>query len=381
MKILAPIPYYLPGFKAGGPVSSTAAIVSSFGDEFQFKIITPDRYPRKEKPYPNVKPDSWQKVGKADVFYLSPGLLSLLRFARVIRDTEHDVIYLTSFFAVNFTLKILLLRRLGLIKRRPVIVVPRGELAEEALSIKHAKKRVYLTMAKILRLYSGVVWQASNVWEKNDISLIFPDAVVHVCPNIVTNEALPDHTPNKSTGGPLKVIFLSRISRKKNLSGALLTLSGLHENVVFDIYGPLEDEKYWQECQKLIRKLPPNIKASYRGILGRETVTPTLKRYDVLFLPTLNENFGHVIFEALISGCPVLIGEKTPWRDVRDRGAGYAFPADDVERFRSALRDFAAMDAGARKRMSDCAREYGLRYLNNPAHVDAMRRLFIAAAS
>jgi len=157
MRILVPIPYYLPGFKAGGPVRSTAAIISSLGGEFQFKIITPDRYPPREKPYPNVKPDSWQKVGKADVFYLSPGVLSLLRFARLIRTTEHDIIYLNSFFAVNFTIKILLLRRLGLIRRKPVIVAPRGELAEESLSIKRAKKRVYIAFAKILGLYRGIL--------------------------------------------------------------------------------------------------------------------------------------------------------------------------------------------------------------------------------
>jgi hypothetical protein len=32
-----------------------------------------------------------------------------------------------------------------------------------------------------------------------------------------------------------------------------------------------------------------------------------------MILPTLGENFGHVIAESLLSNTPVLISDKTPW--------------------------------------------------------------------
>jgi hypothetical protein len=35
--------YYLPGYKAGGPIRSISNLVSWLGDDFNFKIITTDR--------------------------------------------------------------------------------------------------------------------------------------------------------------------------------------------------------------------------------------------------------------------------------------------------------------------------------------------------
>ena len=36
------------------------------------------------------------------------------------------------------------------------------------------------------------------------------------------------------------------------------------------------------------------------------------QEYDLLFLPTKGENFGHVILESMSAGTPVLISDTTP---------------------------------------------------------------------
>ena len=41
--ILSSVGYYLPGYKAGGPIRTLANMVDRLGDEFQFKIVTLDR--------------------------------------------------------------------------------------------------------------------------------------------------------------------------------------------------------------------------------------------------------------------------------------------------------------------------------------------------
>src|SRR5690606_1255432 len=97
----------------------------------------------------------------------------------------------------------------------------------------------------------------------------------------------------------LKIAFLSRISPIKNLTYALKVLSKIKKSIQFDIYGPLEDKTYWQECQDIIENMPENIKVNYKGQLNPNMVVDTLSEYDLFFMPTQGENYGHVIAEAL----------------------------------------------------------------------------------
>ena len=102
--------------------------------------------------------------------------------------------------------------------------------------------------------------------------------------------------------GSLKIAFLSRVARKKNLDYALQVLANVCGNIVFDIYGPLEDIAYWQECQSIIAQMPTNVKVSYLGEVPPDQVMGILSEYHLFFFPTRGENFGHVISESLRCG-------------------------------------------------------------------------------
>ena len=43
MRILTFVDYYLPGYKAGGPIRTIANMVSQLGGEFEFLIVTRER--------------------------------------------------------------------------------------------------------------------------------------------------------------------------------------------------------------------------------------------------------------------------------------------------------------------------------------------------
>ena len=96
----------------------------------------------------------------------------------------------------------------------------------------------------------------------------------------------------------------------------------------FDVYGTLEDRTYWVLCDGIMKQLPVNIVVNYRGVVRPDDVISTLSQYDAFFLPTLGENFGHVVLEALLAGCPVLLSDRTPWRDMPVRRAGFDLPLD-----------------------------------------------------
>ncbi len=169
MKVLILSGYYLPGYKAGGPIRTLANMVDRLGDEFQFKIVTADRDFEDTKAYPGIKIDGWNRVGKAEVFYMPLKKRSLRCFRRLLCSTDYDILYLNSFFSPQFTIKPLILRRLRLIPDRRLVIAPRGEFSPGALGLKSFKKRAYMTVAKALGLYKDIVWHASSKHEEVDI--------------------------------------------------------------------------------------------------------------------------------------------------------------------------------------------------------------------
>jgi glycosyltransferase involved in cell wall biosynthesis len=384
LKILTSVGFYLPGYKAGGPIRAIANMVDRIGDEFEFKIVTLDRDYDDTKPYPGIKIDGWDRVGKAEVFYMSPKRRSLRNFRRLLCSTEYDILYLNSFFSPHFTIKPLLLRGLRLIPDRTLVIAPRGEFSPGALGLKWLKKRVYILAAKALGLYRGTLWQASSEHEEVDIRRWFGKKVkVVIAPDLppLVNAAYEPAVVRDKVKGCLNIIFLSRISRKKNLDGALEMLKGLKGKVEFNIYGPMEDKSYWAECQKIINRLPENIEVRYCGSVAHEKVGAVMKEHDFFFLPTLGENFGHVILEAFCAGCPVLISDQTPWRDLEEKGVGWDMPLDQEERFQAVLQRCVGMDGEEYSKLSGQVMEYGIQVTKDDKIVEQNRQLFRHALS
>jgi glycosyltransferase involved in cell wall biosynthesis len=382
-KVLVFIGCYLPGYKAGGPVRAIANMVERLGDEFAFKIITADRDLTDTRSYPGINIDGWNKYGNAEVFYMSLQKRSLRDFRKLLCTTEYDVLYLNSFFSY-FTIKPLLLRALRLILYKPVVIAPRGEFSCSALGLKWFKKRVYVAVFKFFGLHNRIIWQASSQFEEQDIRSCLGNNV-HV---IVASDLPPLayivndlSLKKKKVKNCLKVVFLSRISRMKNLYSALEMLTGLKGQIKFNMYGPIDDRQYWIECQGVIRGLPKNIEVKYYGDLAHEQVMNVLREHDLLFLPTLGENFGHVILEAFNAGCPVLISDRTQWRGLEEKGVGWDLPLCQPELFKNALQLCINMDEIEHEKWSEKARAYGLQVIKNNELIKQNRLLFQQAIS
>lgn len=376
--------YYLPGFKGGGPIRTLASLVRTFGNHFEFFIITLDRDLGSNQAYNDVKVNTWQKVGNAWVYYLSPENLNMLSFRRLIIETPHDILYLNSFFSPYFSILPMVWRRFGLIPQKPVVLGPRGEFSPGALRLKSTKKNSYIRLAKALRLYDEVTWQASSSHELEDIQRIFGGGrSADTKPNIVVAPDLPDIKPlpgrpvRSKDPGTLRIVFLSRLSPKKNLDGALKLLARVNGKVLFDIYGPLEDTSYWDQCQGLIEQLPDTVQVRYQGMIAHDTVVPTMANYDLFFLPTLGENYGHVIIEALAAGCPVLISDQTAWRNLEAAGVGWDIPLDQPERFTAMLQRCVDMSSKELAGYSARARAYAERTMTDSVAVQQNRDLFL----
>jgi glycosyltransferase involved in cell wall biosynthesis len=383
VKIFLLVGNYLPGFKSGGALRSTVNMVNRLGKEYEFKILTSDRDIGDNTSYSNINPNDWNKSGNASVYYLSSNQQSIKNIAKIISDTDHDILYLNSFFNPYFTIYPLLARKMGLIPNKPVIIATRGEFADGALNIKRFKKNVYMFFAKIFRLHENIYWQASSEFEKNDIHIALrkKNLDIIIAPNIP--KYLQSKSENKTVfqknENILRICFLGRIAPVKNLDYALRVLSKVGINVRFDIYGPKEDKNYWNHCEELIKNIPENIIIKYNGALENDAVHDMLKMHDLLFLPTKGENFGHVILESMSAGTPVLIANTTPWRNLQEHGAGWDISLETPHKFVSAIEYAYLINKNEYIHFRNSTRNYAVKFANDDSILESSRRLFMNA--
>jgi len=398
-RVLALIGTYLPGYKAGGPLRTIENLVATLGQEFDFKIVTLDRDLGETSPYPGIVTNQWVRVGQADVLYLQPGLRGLLDMWALLRSVDRQtVLYLNSFFARRFSMLPALMRWLGLCRPQSLVLAPRGEFSLGALGLKRMQKSLYLRMARGLGIYRRTIWQASSEFEAQDIRRQFPElqsgeaaaggqalnrtrssSVIMTAIDLLGATTLRPQSNRQKKSGELRIVFVGRCSRMKNLSGALRLLAGLKGDVSFDLYGPVEDAEYWRECQSIIAGLPVNVRVRNNGEIEHKEIGRVFAEHDLLLLPTLGENFGHVIGEALASGCPVLISDQTPWRNLESEGVGWDIPLAETERFQSVLQQCVNGDGEWYAALSSRAQSYAAKHASDPVAIEANRKLFSLA--
>lgn len=379
--ILTFIGNYLPGYKAGGILRTTVNTVDHMCDEFEFRIVTRDRDIGDNKPYPDIKINQWQQVGNAMVYYLPPTSSTIKGILSLIVGTPHDVLYLNSFFDL-FTIKALLNRKLRRATFKPVIVAPWGEFAWASLKQKYPKKFVFIQVARLVGLYKNVIWRASSEFEKMDIIRVMKIKAnaIHITGDFpIKNipDVAPDLTFETSEGREgLRIVFLSRISREKNLDYALRVLKKVNARVVFDIYGPAENQTYWKECQELIDQLPVNVKVNYLGSVTANQVVHVFSRYDLFLFPTGGEAYGHVIAECLIAGTPVLISTETPWRNLQADGLGWDVDLAKMDHYAEIIENLTLLSDDERLKKRAIIKANVINRLLDPAVLETNRQLF-----
>ena len=159
-------------------------MAKQLGDEFDFRIVVPDRDLGDTSAYPSVDVDRWNAVDKAQVFYRSPGAAGWRALLAALQQIDYDLIYLNSFFSPDSSLRPLLYRRIGKLRRRPVLLAPRGEFSPGALALKPIKKQAFLKLAEAIGLHSETLFQASSDHEAADIQRVISPKRILTSSNI-----------------------------------------------------------------------------------------------------------------------------------------------------------------------------------------------------
>ncbi|WP_075603688.1 glycosyltransferase family 4 protein [Saccharicrinis aurantiacus] len=330
-KILIFIDWFLPAYKAGGPIRSVANMAEYLDKDYQFYIYTGNK--DHDGTELTVANNQWvEHNAHTKVYYSSSP--SFFEVGSTIKSIQPNSIYINSMFSLAFTIYPLKWNLfLGNKQQRRVIVAPRGMLQAGALQLKATKKRLFLGLMKTSLLKAkNIYWQATDKQELEDIQLNIPHTsnIIEVgnIPSLVAEESA-----KKSPSDTIRFTTISLVAEKKNHIYFIDLLQRVKANktIIYDIYGPIKDADYWQQCKEEIKKVAPNVTVNYKGSIEPHKVAETLKQYHYFVLPTLGENFGHAIFEALANGLPVLISDKTPWLNLEEKHAGWSIPLTDKD--------------------------------------------------
>lgn len=376
-RVLVLIPYYLPGYRSGGPQRTIENLVELFGGKNDICILTQDHDFDDSRHYPGIANNTWISVGNAKVMYVSTAEYAW----KAIKEyyDKFDVIYSCGLFEQN-TVSLLLIHRLRKKCNKRVYIAPMGVFSEGAFcNSSYLKKRVFISVYKAIGAFKNIIWSFTTEEE----TCLAEKVLKKPIDNYIIAEDLPrkiDFEKYKKIAekhikepSKLELVYISRIPPKKNLLYALKLLNtDYHGEISYDIYGIKEDEKYWQECENEMQKLPNNIHVKYCGELKPNQVMDTFSRYDAFLFPTKGENYGHIIYEAISTGCVPVITNLTPWKDHRI----IVHSIDEPEEFRKDIRSLLQMDSEELNNLKVACIEYAKQVYDKSIQNSGYNELF-----
>ena len=376
-KILIFIDWYRPAHLAGGPIQSVFNMVNALEKDYFFYICTSNSDIGSGNELEGITPNKWLKSSSnSEVIYLSAENRTKKTFLSILKNQEFESIYFNSLFSFKFSLlPLFLAKKLNTVSK--LILAPRGMLGSGSLKLKKTKKKSFLFIAKLIGLFKGITWHVSSELEKKEVTSAFGNSVnIHIAQNL-PSQSENGHVKREKLKHELDLFYISRISEVKNLKHSLSILDhDFQGEITYNIYGPIEDEEYWEQCKSIISGLPKNINVTHHGSINPKDVQSTLNKHHFLFLTTQNENFGHSIVESFLSSKPVIISDRTPWLNLEEKEIGWDISMTDLKKFRNSIKQCLEMSQEEYDRWSENAFIFGNSTSKNKEALEYNRLLF-----
>ena len=363
--------YYLPAKNYGGPATSIYNLVENCFDKLDFYIIVLNHDYGEEEPFCGITKD-WMKVGHANVLYVDDNAFTITNIKRWLEDIKPNVVYLGGILSPRNLKYVFACRS----KSVPVIIPPRGEICEKAVEIKAYKKKPYLCILKLLRIYNKCFFHTTAENETDGLKkyLGITNNRIYQLPNI--SRPIKQNKKNTKIEGRLKAVYLARICSSKNLKEALRSLKNVKREVDYSIYGTIEDKDYWDECQEIIKDLPSNIHVEYMGIASPTDVETVFSNSECFLFPTVTENYGHSIAESLSNGCPCIIPRSTtPWDDI-NHICGETYELGNINELADKIEFFAGMNDTEYQSYIERLYEYMRKRIDNSNVIEKYLEMF-----
>lgn len=203
----------------------------------------------------------------------------------------------------------------------PLVVSPRGMLARWSLSFKAVRKQLAWLLFQQRDLKSARVFQVTSGDEAADLRRLGFRQPIALIPNGVV---VPGWVPRNPRPKPRRtLLFLSRIHPKKGLlflAEAWAALKPEGWRVV--VAGP-DSENHLADLRARLLALGIERDFSFPGPVDEADKWQFYREADLFVLPSLQENFGIVVAEALGTGLPVIASRATPWSELESCRCGW----------------------------------------------------------
>ena len=249
------------------------------------------------------------------------------------------------------------MRRNGWVKFPKVVNAPRGTLAK--WSLKHSKwrKRAFGLFAQNAAIVHTDMFHATSEKEYEEIRVAGYKQPVAIVP---IGMDLPS-VQYKKHEGTKTVAFFGRLHKVKavdNLVSAWATLmksdSSRMDGWELLIAGP--DCGVKETLVTMVHDLAlDNVR--FIGEINGTAKYEFLSRSNIYVLPSLTENFGITLAEALACGTPCIASQGTPWSGLEREKAGRWVPIG-VEPLAAALKEMMSMSDDERRVMGERGRTW-----------------------
>lgn len=324
MRILHVVPTYLPATRYGGPIYAVHGLcraLAARGNEVD--VFTTNVDGDRDSDVPLESPvnldgvrvhyfaspaNSFAGVGRR--IYAAPAM----RNALATRLSAYDLLHLHSVFLWPTYAAARVAERVHV----PYVVSPRGMLVPELIRRKSPlAKRLWIRLVEThtFRNASAIHFTAQREWDDaRQISIPLP--APFIVPNGIDLREDPSSSRLEDT-----LLFLGRINWKKGLDRLLDAVKGVP--LVKVVIAGNDDEELTPKLRAQAEQSGIADRIEFRGPVFGAAKEELLQTSTALLLPSLSENFGNVVLEAMAAGMPVIVTPEVGLAaDVSLAGAG-----------------------------------------------------------
>lgn len=318
------------------------------------------------------------RVSVVNVGAGSPGVWSPSGIARVREIVRaHDVLHLHGMWdPANLLLAVIAAR-----EKRPYVVSIRGMLDDWSMSQRYAKKRLYLALVGRRWLAGASAIHLTAQRELEQARKYFPERRGHVIPNLIDMSAyasvpLPRPAGDGDAGRVMRILFIGRVHEKKGIEVLLSAVARARASCDVRVAVAGDGEpRYVRKVKELADTLCIRDSVEFIGHVSGARKVSAYAEADLVVLPTQQENFGFVFFEALSCGRPLVTSPDIDMASELEGSGGAVIVERDPEKLAEVLRWFRE-DVGRLRDYGARGRAWVLRELSADAIVERFEEFY-----
>lgn len=217
-------------------------------------------------------------------------------------------------------------------QQKPLIYHPHGFLDPWILGRSRIKKQIARWLFEDANTKHAAFWRALSKKEEKQIRdygvtapiVTLPNGV-HLPPERANEEVekLRDRFPKKR---PRRLLFLSRIHKKKGLDLLIQAWAGLSKDLTSDweiaIFGP-DENGYQAEVEEMTRQASLTDAITFYGSVSGEDKEAALRSSDLFVLPSYSEGFPMAVLEAASYSLPVVQTNECNFPELTEHGGAW----------------------------------------------------------